>query len=106
MGVYYDLESWYINGTNNTNNIIITTYDEMINIFTSRLLTTGYESSIYTNINFAKNKLSENARTNIKWIAQYHSTCNYDGNYKIWQYSDSEIVPGINGKVDMNVMFK
>jgi len=39
------------------------------------------------------------------WYAQYASkpTMYYD--YRIWQYSDSGSVPGIEGKVDMNIAF-
>ena len=31
---------------------------------------------------------------------------NYDKDYKIWQFSDKGIVDGINGFVDLDVLYK
>jgi len=39
------------------------------------------------------------------WYAQYASAPTMYYNYRIWQYSDSGTVPGIPGKVDMNIAF-
>ena len=38
------------------------------------------------------------------WIAQYNNVCQYDGNYAIWQYSDSGKVSGVDGNTDMNYL--
>ena len=40
------------------------------------------------------------------WFAQYANepTMYYD--YRIWQYTDSGQIPGIKGKVDMNIAFR
>ena len=42
-----------------------------------------------------------------KWFAQYTSKNKPDMyyDYRIWQYTDSGSVPGIEGKVDMNLAF-
>lgn len=42
-----------------------------------------------------------------KWFAQYTSKNQPDMyyDYRIWQYTDSGSVPGIEGKVDMNLAF-
>ena len=105
LGIYYDLESWYIDEVHNTNNISQDTYEIMINKFIDTLNSNGHTSSVYTYLNFANNKLSANSRSKITWIAQYNITCNYTGAYNMWQYSSSETLPGINGRVDMNVKF-
>ncbi len=44
------------------------------------------------------------------WIARYNNHLNdskysYSGAYELWQYADSGKVPGINAKVDMDVMY-
>ena len=39
------------------------------------------------------------------WFAQYASMPSMYYNYRIWQYSDKGSVPGIPGKVDMNIAF-
>lgn len=105
LGIYYDLESWYIDGIHNTDNISQDTYEIMINKFIDTLNLNGHSSSVYTYLNFANNKLSETAKQKITWIVQYNITCNYTGTYNMWQYSSSETLPGINGRVDMSVKF-
>ena len=103
LGVYYDLENWRISDTSNTDNISANTYEGMINTFISNL--SGYNTSVYTFINFANNKLTSNSRSKITWIAQYYSRCEYNGSYNMWQYTSSGVLPGINSRVDMNVRF-
>ena len=39
------------------------------------------------------------------WFAQYAAAPSMYYNYRIWQYSDSGSVPGISGKVDMDLAF-
>ena len=51
------------------------------------------------------NRLNSNSRKYITWISQYYHYCEYEGYYKMWQYSSSETIPGISRNVDMNVMF-
>lgn len=40
------------------------------------------------------------------WLAHYTDETNYEGNYLIWQFTNSGIVEGINGYVDLNVLYK
>lgn len=37
------------------------------------------------------------------WVAQYYNKCQYDGNYIGWQYSSNGNIPGISGRVDVNI---
>ena len=39
------------------------------------------------------------------WLAHYTSKTNYEGNYKVWQLCDDGIVDGINGTVDIDIMY-
>ena len=39
------------------------------------------------------------------WFAQYSQRPTMYYNYRIWQYTDSGSVPGISGKVDMDLAF-
>lgn len=39
------------------------------------------------------------------WLSQYYDKVTYKGNYHMWQYTSSGKVPGINGRVDMNVAY-
>ena len=103
LGLFYDIESWNL-GYANSNGITKETYDEMINAFKNNL--TGYNVGVYTGVNYAYQRLSEDIRSNINWIAQYNSTCQYKGTYDIWQYSSTGRLPGITTRVDMNVKFR
>ena len=40
-----------------------------------------------------------------KWFASYSEQLYYPYEYKVWQYSQSGSVQGINGAVDLNISF-
>lgn len=67
----------------------------------------GYRPMIYYNLPVAYTHYQlERLAAYDKWFAQYGVTkpgMYYD--YRIWQYSDSGSVPGIDGKVDMDLIF-
>ena len=39
------------------------------------------------------------------WLAHYTNKTNYDGEYKVWQMCSNGRVSGINGDVDINIMY-
>jgi len=39
------------------------------------------------------------------WLAQYNRKVTYEGEYSIWQMSESGRVNGIENDVDMNVLY-
>ncbi len=39
------------------------------------------------------------------WLAHYTNQTNYQGSYKMWQMCDNGKIEGINGNVDINVMY-
>ena len=44
-------------------------------------------------------------RDNI-WLAHYTEKTDYNGDYKIWQICDDGVIDGINGNVDIDIMYK
>jgi GH25 family lysozyme M1 (1,4-beta-N-acetylmuramidase) len=67
----------------------------------------GYYSMVYLNSYVMKNKVyvKELADYGI-WYADYsHKYLNTDFRVDMWQYSDTGIVSGIKGYVDLNVIF-
>lgn len=40
------------------------------------------------------------------WLAHYTSKTNYEGKYKFWQLCDNGKIDGINGEVDIDIMYK
>ena len=68
----------------------------MADIFCKTIKKQGYQSGIYTNIDYANNYFSEDVLNKYHtWIAQWTSTCTYKGHYIIWQCTDNF---RINGK--------
>lgn len=79
--------------------------------FMNTIANGGYTPGIYTYINYYNNYLeSERIKNNNLWIAYYTEnvrTKRLDNvPYIIWQYSSSGSVPGISGRVDINIKFK
>lgn len=67
----------------------------------------GYRPMIYLNLDTAFSMLElERLEEYDKWLAHYGSEMYYPYDYKIWQYSESAIVDGINGEVDLNISFE
>ena len=104
LGIYYDIEDWDL-GYANSNNISVEMYDTIITTFINRMKENGYTSYVYTNLSYTRNRLSSAMKQYVRWIAQYNHTCNYDGEYFMWQYSSTERVDGISTNVDSNVWF-
>lgn len=75
--------------------------------FCSEIEKAGYWAGIYANKYWLTNKLnrSELERYTI-WVAQYSNANTYAGKYDIWQYTSSGKVDGIEGRVDLNYMYK
>lgn len=66
----------------------------------------GYYPMIYFNspCGYLKYDLSKINQYDF-WYAQYHTVPTFYYSFDIWQYTDKGSVPGIPGKVDMNLFF-
>ena len=61
-----------------------------------------YKVKVYSGRWYAMNKLGEISKKHVDWVAEYNSTCKYDGVYSIWQYTSKGSIPGIEGNVDIS----
>ncbi len=101
--IYFDLES---NVYSSLFPDKVATYRRIVEAFGSRISQAGYDWKIYTYTNWADTALNApDLRSKIDWIAHYNHYCGYQGSYRMWQYGSNDVVPGINGRVDGNVMF-
>mgnify|MGYP001121860466 CR=1 FL=1 len=67
----------------------------------------GYYAGIYTSLNWFKNKLDcTKLEQYDKWVAQYHTECQFSESYGMWQYTSQGHVAGISGNVDMSVCYQ
>lgn len=67
----------------------------------------GYEAGIYASRNWYNHNLHvEKLENYYIWLAEYRSVPLYQGYYRMWQYSSKGRISGIEGNVDMNIMYE
>lgn len=100
LPIVFDYETWKSFPTYNIN---IVDLNKVAKRFLDILHDNGYEGMNYSS------KYYLNTIWNISeyptWLAHYVSKTNYDKNFKAWQFSNTGEVPGINGFVDLDVLY-
>ena len=69
-------------------------------------LAKGYFGAKSRLFRVAKEAVMKLSLIHIFWIAQYYKVPFYPYRFQIWQYSSKGKVNGINGDVDLNIMFQ
>ena len=100
LPIVFDYETWKSFPTYNINIIDL---NKVAKRFLDILHDNGYEGMNYSS------KYYLNTIWNISeyptWLAHYVSKTNYDKDFKVWQFSNTGEVPGINGFVDLDVLY-
>ncbi|MFQ9872026.1 MAG: glycoside hydrolase family 25 protein [Oscillospiraceae bacterium] len=80
---------------------------DMIVAFCDTVERAGYFVSLYTNLDWLNNRidLDRVQRFDI-WLAQWADKPTFTGSYGMWQYTSNGSVPGISGRVDMDIAYK
>lgn len=100
MPVYFDME------TDDQRALKASTATEIARTFCETIEVGGYYAGIYCDKFFARDELYADELSDYHfWIAQYASSCTYEGAYGMWQYSDTGSVLGIKGNVDLNYCY-
>ena len=94
-----------------TQNLDINTRTHLVKLFCQTIQNAGYTPIVYTNVNWATNKLDMSELSKYDtWIAHYKydvtSKPDYNGTYSIWQYSNKGNINGILGNVDLNISYR
>lgn len=98
--VYYDIEerSQLNRGMNFCSSLIRN--------FCNELEKNGYFAGFYMSLSHALNYASSDVRNRYAfWVAQWSSSCDYKGQYGLWQYSSNGSVSGIGGRCDMDYSY-
>ena len=101
-GVYYDVED-----AGQADCDLATVCDT----YCSTIRNAGYSVGVYSSLSWWDTKLTNPVfNTWNRWVAQWpyktgNRTCDYSGSYKIWQCMSDGAVPGIIGRVDMNLAY-
>ena len=97
--IYYDLEESSIREKLSKRQIA-----DIAQAFCDIIEDAGYEVAIYANKDWFTNYLTDSRFDQWdKWVAQYNTTCTYEGEYSMWQCSSEGKVDGISGNVDLNI---
>ena len=97
-GIWYDLEE------ENRN----VDYVGIATTFCEKIKANGYNNvGIYASLSWFNSKLNDSRLDQYsKWVAQWGESCTYNKPYRIWQYTASGSINGINGNVDMDILYK
>lgn len=102
--VVFDWE--YVSEEARTANVDARTLTDCSLHFCKRIEEAGYVPMVYFNTYQGINLLElEELKAYDFWLARYTDRMNFPYRVRMWQYTDSGKVPGIKGKVDINVFF-
>ena len=87
----------------NSYNINIHTLNEIANIFLKKAEENNYKTLLYSSKYYLENIWDSNYEI---WVAQYTDINTYEGKYKIWQHCSDGKIEGINGYVDIDIMYE
>ena len=102
LGVAYDWESWSF-----YNNFHQSFYSTTMNAkaFLDTVSKAGYKGLLYSSKNYLE-KVWYPLDDYDTWLAHYTAHTTYEGKYKYWQIANNGRIDGINGFVDVNIMYE
>lgn len=100
LPVYLDLED----KIQSRNEAVRAILPQIASTFCETMRQAGLKPGIYANTYWWTHYLTDPAFEGWeKWVAQYNTTCDYQGNYKVWQASSKMMLDGTTSKyVDVN----
>ncbi len=78
---------------------------DCVNAFCREVEARGYQSLVYFNRDLSQRMLDLDRLDRKVWFAMYHTYPDLPQKPDYWQYTDQGRVPGISGKVDLNLRF-
>ena len=104
MPLVYDWE--YVDETARTANMDSRTLTDMAKAFCDTIKDAGYTPMLYFGRSQSKDLLILEELVDYPfWLAMYSTIMDYPYKIDMWQYTDEGTVPGIDGPVDLNLMF-
>lgn len=89
---------------------------ELVDAFLTVLEQAGYFAGLYCSTSYLQQYLTDSIRSRYAiWVAQYYTSCTYNGDYGIWQYNvagseqydiiGQKSIPGISAACDMDYCY-
>lgn len=101
LPIAFDFEDW---GKYNQYKMSLYRLNRNAEVFIETLKKAGYEGMLYGSANYLNKVWNTDDKT--IWGAHYTKNADYRGKYKYWQFSASGKVDGINGDVDLDLMYE
>ena len=103
--VFVDSES--AGGKGRADDLEVTQRSKVLQAFCETIRSGGYKAGIYASKNWFNKRLdvSKLSADNVTWLAEYAEKTSYGGTYQLWQYSSAGRIPGIEGRVDMDLSY-
>lgn len=74
--------------------------------FCTTIQNAGYQAGIYASRNWFYDRLDDSVLQDfVIWDAEYRAAPIYTGNYRLWQYTSSGYIDGINTRVDLDLSY-
>ena len=104
LPIYFDTED--VDGNGRADKMSVAARTEITKAFCETVKNAGYMPGVYASTSWYNNQLNAAELANYDiWVAHYANVCGYKGKYHMWQYTSSGTVPGINGRVDVNIRY-
>ena len=100
LPIAFDWENW---NSFNDYNLSFFCLTDMAHTFLDTINKAGYEGLLYSSKNYLERIWLPTKYDT--WLAHYTKKTNYEGNYKFWQLCDDGRVDGINGAVDIDILY-
>lgn len=101
LPIAFDWEIW---SKFNTYKLNFKDLNDMALSFFSEINKNNYDGIIYGSKNYLE--YAWNLKEYKTWLAHYTNRTNYSKDYYIWQLCNNSRVDGINGNVDLNILYK
>lgn len=103
--VFIDTES--AGGNGRADKLEVLERSRCIQAFCETIRSGKYKAGVYASKNWFNNRLdiSKLSADNVTWLAEYADEPSYGATYQMWQYSSAGRIPGIEGRVDMNISY-
>ena len=101
LPIVYDWESW---SEFNSMNVSLYKFNEIADSFLEEIEKNNYTPMLYSSKNYLEN-IWDNQKYKV-WLAHYTTKTNYQGEYYMWQMCSDGRIDGINGDVDIDILYK
>ena len=101
LPIAFDFESFT---SFNSMNLSLYQLNEVAESYFSTLEDKGYDTMLYGSKNYLNAIWKYN--TNKVWLAHYTDKTDYDKDYMMWQLCQDGVIDGINGFVDIDILYK